>query len=270
MKIIKPYLWVLVFLCTFMSITSTLAAPKAKLIPFWDKIELNSELTADHSKWNDLLQRYVDYNHPSGVNRFDYQNVTDADKELLNQYLSHMQSVDPREFNFPNQKAYWLNLYNALAVSIVIALKPQGTIRGINGIWTEEWVEVASQKVSLNDIHHGILRPIFSDPRIHFGLTPATLGSGDLLPIAFTGENVNALLEKNTKKFFNKTNKGYYIDGNKLVVSSILKWYKSDFGRSQEHIKAFIARYVSNKKAAQIERTTKMSYKYDWSMNELD
>ena len=270
MRVIKPYICLLGFLCAFMGITSALAAPKAVLIPFWDQISLNSELTADHSKWNDLLQRYVDYNHPSGVNRFDYENVTDADKEILDQYLAHMQSVDPRQFNFPNQKAYWLNLYNALSVSIVIALKPEGTIRGVSGIWTKEWLQVASKKVSLNDIEHGILRPIFSDPRVHFGLTPATLGSGDLLPIAYTGENVNALLEQNTKKFFNKTNKGFYIEGEKLVVSSILKWYKSDFGRSKAHIKAFIARYVSNKKAAQIERTTKISYKYDWSMNKLE
>ena len=268
MKIVKSYLGILGCLCLFIiSVTSACAAPKSKLIPFWDQTALNSELTADHSKWNTLLERYVDYNHSSGVNRFNYQGVTEADKLILDQYVEHMQSVDPRQFNFLNQKAYWLNLYNATVVSVVIALNHDGPIRGISGIWTKKWVNVASRKVSLNDIEHGILRPIYSDPRIHFGLTPATIGSGDILPIAFTGDNVNALLEKNTRKFFNKTNKGFYIDGNKLVVSSVLKWYKSDFGGSNEHIKAFISRYVSDDKADQIERTNKISYKYDWSMN---
>jgi len=268
MKIFKPYFfWVLGFIYLFISIAPLSAAPKAKLISFWDKTDVNSELTADHSKWNTLLERRVDYNHLSGVNRFDYEGVTDADKELLNQYLAHMQSVDPRKFDFLNQKAYWLNLYNATAVSIVVALEPQGTIRGINGIWTKGWISVLSKKVSLNDIEHGVLRPMFDDPRVHFGLTPATLGSGDILPIAYTGDNVNQLLEKNTKKFFNKTKKGFYIDGNKLVVSSILKWYKSDFGGSDEHIKAYISRYVNDEKASKIDKTTRISYKYDWSMN---
>jgi len=221
MKIVKPSLLVLVFLSSFISIAQTSAAPKSKLIPFWDKIEITSE----------------------------------------------MQSMDPRQFNFPNQKAYWLNLYNAGAVSVVLNSDPEGTIRDVGGVWTKKRFEIASQKVSLNDIEHGVLRPIYSDPRIHFGLTPATLGSGDILPIAFTGANVNALLEKNTKKFFNKTKKGFYIEGEKLIISSILKWYKADFGGGDNHIKSFILRYVDDEKASQIERTTKMSYKYDWSMN---
>lgn len=243
------------------------AAPKAKMIEFWNDYEPDSGLKLNHSTWQSMLDKYLDDMHPSGVNRFNYDQVTDQDKQLLIQYLDFLQGMDPRQLNRPRKKAFWLNLYNATIVSMVLASKPEQSIKGIGSIWRKKRLVVARQKMSLDDIEHGVLRPLFNDPRIHFGLTPATIGSGDLPAEAFTGDNVEELLERNTQDFFVSGNKGAYIEGNRLVVSSIFKWYKSDFGGNDVNVKSFIKKYANEGLRASIDQSSKISYQYDWGLN---
>ena len=244
----------------------SIAAPKAKLIAFWNDSEPSSKLPVNHSKWQEILESYVVTDHPSGVNRFDYDRVSTSDHNKLKSYISDMESVDPRQLNLQNQKAFWLNLYNAKVVEMILESK-SGAVRDISGIWKKKILTVTHQKMSLNDIEHGVLRPIFNDPRIHFGITPATIGSGDILPVAFTGENVEQLLEENTKDFFSKSKERFAIRESSLVISSIFKWYKKDFGSSATNIKAFIKKYVDEDVQQQIDTVSKLSYDYDWSLN---
>lgn len=246
--------------------SSILAAPKAKMIGFWNDSEATSQLSIDNSKWQAILSKYVDDNHSSGVNRFNYAQVTESDKQLLIDYLNYMQQMDPRQLNPSNQKAFWLNLYNATVVSAILA-KDASSIKSLNNVWKKKRLEVTRQPMSLDDIEHGVIRPLYNDPRIHFAITPATIGSGDILATPYTGDNVEQLLEENTKRFFNNSNKGVYIEGNKLVVSSIFKWYKSDFGGSNDGIKVFIKRYVDEDMKLKIDQIKKISYQYNWELN---
>jgi len=243
------------------------AAPKAKLIEFWNDYEATSQLKLNHANWQSLLDRYLDAQHESGVSRFNYESVTEEDKKMLDDYLAYLQGMDPRQLNRPRSKAFWLNLYNATAVSMVLTSEPEDSIRDIGSVWRKKRLSVARQRMSLDDIEHGVLRPMFQDPRIHFGLTPATIGSGDLASEAYTGENVEELLERNTKKFFNSSNKGAYVDGNSLVISSIFKWYKVDFGNNKNEIKLFIKKYFDDATRIQIDNTTKIQYQYNWGLN---
>jgi len=257
-------------LCCFVawsiSMTSH-AAPKSKMIEFWNDYEPSSGLKLDHSKWQFMLDRYLDTQHSSGVSRFKYDQVTDADRKVLDEYLTYLQSMDPRQLNFPRKKAFWLNLYNAGVVSMVLNSEPEESIRDIGNVWRKKSFTVSWQKVSLDDIEHGILRPLYNDPRIHFGLTPATIGSGDLPAKAYTGDNVEELLERNTLDFFTGSNKGFYIDGKKLVVSRIFRWYKSDFGRNSDDIKSFIKKYLDAETQAKVDQTSGLSYQYNWELN---
>jgi len=85
--------------------TSIDAAPKAKLIEFWDDSEENSLFDVDHSPWDDILSKYVTH-HDSGVNRFAYEKVTAEDKAKLQRYLEEAQLMDPRQLTRARQKAY--------------------------------------------------------------------------------------------------------------------------------------------------------------------
>ena len=244
-----------------------IAAPKAKLIEFWNDSEEQSALLMDNSKWSSILKKYVVLNHPSGVNRFNYQAVTEPDKQALNEYIEYMQQMDPRQLNKARQKAYWLNLFNAAIVQEVLEFEPEDSIREVGrGLWRSNRFYIAMQKTSLDNIEHGILRPIFNDPRIHFLLAAGTIGSASIPPEPFTDENLDEMLDKATRDFLNHQ-RGVSVNGGSIVLSSIFKWYQSDFGGNYESVKRFIIPYVSDEVARALSASGRAKYDYEWGLN---
>ena len=185
------------------------AAPKAELQPYWDRSDAANPAAIDHSPWQGLLDGYLDTRHPSGVHRFAYGAVRSADRAVLRAYLATLQALDPRRYPRPEQEAYWINLYNALTVDLVLAHYPVKSIREIGGGW---WVrgpwddaiaKVAGRALSLNDIEHGVLRPIWRDPRIHYAVNCASIGCPNLAGRAYTRENLEGLLEEGARAYVN-------------------------------------------------------------------
>ena len=75
-------LWM--FICTA---TSAYGAPAANLWSRWQNHEQHSPEIVDHIDWDLILQRYVDANHPSGINRFKYSSISPKDLQALKNYL---------------------------------------------------------------------------------------------------------------------------------------------------------------------------------------
>jgi hypothetical protein len=93
-----------------------------------------------------------------------------SDKRTLEEYLGRLQSTPISDFN--QRESYWINLYNALTVKVILDHYPVKSIRSIKpnflslGPWDVKLVTVESQRLSLNDIERRILRPIWKDPRL--------------------------------------------------------------------------------------------------------
>ncbi len=129
----------------------------------------------------------------------------------MKNYLQSLQGISISGYNRKEQQAYWINLYNALTVDLIISRFPVASIRDINispgllarGPWGAKLFTVEGEKLSLDDIEHRILRPIWKDERIHYGVNCASLGCPNLQPAAYTGENTEALLDKGAKEFIN-------------------------------------------------------------------
>lgn len=264
----KPIVACIAFiLSSFLIQTTVSAAPKAKKIAFWNDSEELSELSVDNSKWGSLLKKFVITNHSSGVNRIDYAAFTEADRAELGQYIDYMQQLDPRQLTKARQKAYWLNLFNAALVQEVLESEPEDSIREVGrGLWRSNRLYITMQKTSLDDIEHGILRPIFGDPRVHFSLVAGTVGSARILAEPFTGENVEDLLESNTREFLNHE-RGVLINDQGVVLSSIFKWYVDDFGGDFAGVKQFITPYVSDRVANTLSNSRRARYDYSWALN---
>ncbi len=261
------FVFIMLVLAFFLFQTSANAAPKAKEIKFWNDSEKLSQLAFDDSKWVSILETYVIKNHPSGVNRFDYQAVTDADKVKLNEFIDYMQQLDPRQLNKAWQKAYWLNLFNAALIQEVLESEPESSMREMGrGLWRSNRLYISMQKISLDDIEHGILRPIFNDPRVHFSLAAGTVGSASIPDVSFNGRNVEDLLESNTREFLNH-DRGVMLSDRGVVLSSIFKWYVDDFGGDYESVKQFIIPYLSDSMARALSASNRARYNYDWSLN---
>lgn len=256
-----------------MMASNTYAQAFGELIPFWDDYEETSSLEVDHSAWQELLTQYVDDQHPSGINRFDYEGVSGEDLNKLEEYLAYMQSVEPRQLNKAEQMAYWINLYNAATVNVVLDnIDDLTSIRQIRsslfsaGPWQLELLNVVQQSLSLDNIEHGILRPIWRDKRIHYAVNCASLGCPNLLKTAYTAENTEQLLEQAAADFINNK-RGVDVSDGDLVLSSIYDWYAVDFGNSFEELIEHISEYADEELAFRLSTFSGADYDYDWSLN---
>ncbi|MDE1230204.1 DUF547 domain-containing protein [Vibrio aestuarianus] len=256
----------LLALCLTISSTNVLSAPKSKLWDYWNHSNEESTQTISHQVWQTTLDSYlIKDNHN---NLFDYKNVNSKDKTRLEQYISQLSKLDPREYTKAEQYAYWVNLYNALTVNLVVDNYPISSITKLGGLfsfgpWEQKIITINQKELTLNDIEHRILRPIWKDPRTHYAINCASLGCPNLQEQAFTAKNTQPLLEKSATEFIN-SKKGVKLTNDKLVLSSIYDWFSEDFGTKQQLFQ-HLARY--DKTLKDTERD--VSYQYDWKLNDV-
>ena len=253
------------------------AAQAPELIPFWNASDETNAATVDHGAWQALLTAYVVV-HPSGVNRFDYGGLKARPDDLasLNGYLEALQAIDPRAYNRAEQKAYWINFYNALTVKVVTDAYPVDSIREIHegwipntGPWGDVHARVAGQELTLDHIEHGILRPIWRDPRIHYAVNCASIGCPNLATDAYTAENMESLLEAGARDYVNHPRGVDFVDDDYVVLSSIYDWWVLDFGDSEEGVFAHLVAYAEPELAARLgDFDGAIDYEYDWDLNQ--
>ena len=142
-------------------------------------------------------------------------------------------------------------------------------VRGINLVLGDEGTtRVAGYKLTLNDIEHRILRPLWKDKRIHYVVNCASKGCPDLAGEAYTGANVEDMKEAATKRFINQEKGVVFIDG-KLWLSRIYEWYSDDFG-SNEALLRHIKQYTTPQMVRKMESYKGvLSYQYNWSLNQV-
>jgi hypothetical protein len=252
------------------------AAPKADLWPRWQTHDPASAITVDHAAWDRFLSRYLVPNHPSGINRVRYDEVTAQDKRGLESYIDELQAVDVSGLNRDEQGAYWINLYNAVTVKVILDHFPVSSITKIDlssglfsrGPWEAKLLKIEGEEVSLNDMEHRVLRPIWKDPRIHYAVNCASIGCPNLQDRAYTAANLEVLLEKGAREYINHP-RGVSFQRNRLVLSSIYDWFQEDFGGSEEGVLRHLDRYAAPELAGKLKNYSgRIGYEYDWSLNE--
>ena len=253
--------------------SQAVAAPSATLIPFWDTHDENSQKSIDHSGWQAILDKYVDSNHKSGVNRVDYAKIVKEGKASLATYINAMTALNPADYSRVEQKAYWINLYNALTVDLIVKNYPVSTITDLGesffkfGPWDDTVTKLQGKELTLNNIEHGILRPIYKDSRIHYAVNCASFGCPNLSEVAFTANNTDEQLNKAAHDYVNHS-RGVTFDDDQLIVSSIYHWYKVDFGSTDSRLLSHLVSFAEPALAKRLQ-----AYKgdidntYDWSLN---
>jgi hypothetical protein len=259
----------------FVAASLAAAAPKADLWPRWERHDPRSTVTADHAAWDEFLGKYLVADDPSGINLARYGSVTPEDRQALRSYLDSLEAVRVSEMNRDEQRAYWINLYNALTVLLILEHYPVKSIRDIkispgffsSGPWDKKLLVIEGEKVSLNDIEHRILRPIWKDNRLHYAVNCASLGCPNLQPAAYGSANTERLLEEGAREYVNHP-RGVRFDGKKLVLSSIYGWFKEDFGGSEKGILEHLLAYADDQLTERLrDYRGRIKNEYDWSLN---
>jgi len=250
------------------------AGPEAELWEHWQTHDPASTQTVDHMPWTDILKNHV-VQQPDGTYLFDYTTIAFSDRKPLKAYLKTLKKTPVSTLNRAEQFAYWVNLYNALTIKVIVDHYPIESIRDIDispgiftdGPWGKKLVVIEGEAVSLDDIEHRILRPIWRDPRIHYAVNCASIGCPDLFPEAVTPAKAEAYLDRGARAYINHP-RGARVDDGRLTVSSIYDWFQEDFGDSDEGVIAHLKQYANKDLLAALEGITSISSDhYDWALN---
>lgn len=213
-----------------------------------------------------LLARFV---HDGVV---DYAGLKGSETQL-DAYLDVLAQTDADALSRDAQFAFYINAYNAWTLKLILEHYPG--IRSIKDAgsffrspWKRDFVRLRAGTVSLDDIEHGILRPRFHDPRVHFAVNCASKSCPPLAGLPYRGATLDAMLDAVTRAFLNNPANTFFKDG-RLHVTRIFDWYGEDFG-GPAGVWAFVRRFAAPPLAAQMDAATDRTLvytPYDWSLN---
>ena len=238
----------------------------------------SSSQPVDHSVLDRLLKTYVKPGS-DGMNRVDYAAVKRGGHGELKFYIARLETINPRALDRAEQFALLANLYNAKTIDIVLEHYPIKSIKDISlggglfaafagGPWKAKVTRLGGVELSLDDIEHGILRPVFKDPRVHYAVNCASIGCPNIGTEAFTGAKLNQQLDAAARAYINHP-RGVRIQGATAAVSSIYTWFKADFGGDDRAVLAHLLKYASPALAEKLRSVSSISYQtYDWSLND--
>ena len=248
------------------------AAPKADLWDFWNVSDESSTQSVDHGRWQAFLDDYLRISS-DGINRLAYRSVSASDRAKLGEYLDSLSSLDPRDYNRAEQLAYWINLYNALTVEVVLRHPKKGSIlrmgKGLFSIgpWDDPLLTIAGEPLTLNDIEHRVLRPIWQDRRIHYAVNCASIGCPNLATTAYTASNVETLLDAGEAAYINHPRGVRFDDRGRLQLSELYKWYAGDFAADEPALVRYLAEHHTTMGSELVAYTGRIRYDYDWALN---
>jgi hypothetical protein len=234
--------------------------------------------TIDHSAWDRLLEAYVKPG-PDGLNRVDYAALKAEGLPALRDYIGALEQADPKKLDRNEQFALLANLYNAKTMEIVASRYPVKSIKDISlggglvaavtgGPWKAKVVKLQGVELSLDDIEHGILRPVFKDPRVHYAVNCASIGCPNLRTEAFTGAGLNQQLERAAKDYVNSP-RGVRFESGEPIVSSIYVWFIDDFGGDDRGVLDHLRKYAAPDLTQRLAGATALGGDdYDWNLND--
>ena len=212
-----------------------------------------------HDSFNGLLQKYV--NSAGRVNYSGFKN----DKAKLVEYLEHLGETPPQsDWSKNKEMAFWINLYNAFTIKLILDKYPVKSIMDLNGgkVWDVQKINIGGKNYTLGQIEADKLLKRFKEPRVHFAVNCAAASCPPLLNKAWTESNIQRYYEKQAKVFVNNSNYNT-LSAKSVQLSQIFNWYAGDFGGASNVLK-----YVQKYSETTIKDKAKVSYReYDWSLN---
>ena len=235
-----------------------------------------TEPAFDHGPWTEILEARVQ------GDRFDYAGLK-RDRAGLDAYLAQLEAVRPEELRTwtqDEQKAYFINAYNAYVVSLVVDNYPIKSINDLTTkkveVWNKPFIPLGPHfksgrdTLSLNELEHELLRKRYPDARIHVAVNCASEGCPPLRAAAFTGEELDEQLDEQARRFVADSARMKLNQRKKrLEVSKIFEWFAEDFERDAGSVQAWIQRYAPGEASERkwIAKAKLKYQEYSWKLN---
>ena len=219
----------------------------------------------DNSLYAGLLKKYV----KDGV--VNYQGFKN-EESVLDKYLKVLKEVDSKILSRNEQFAFYINAYNSWTIKLILGGYPDvKSIKELGSLFKSPWKKkicrIDGKIMTLDDIEHDVLRPVFKDPRVHFAINCAAKSCPPLRSEPYLGGALDQQLDDMTGAFINDL-KNNRLENHTLYVSSIFKWFAKDFNKD---ITGFFLKYAKRGLKEQLEANNEMIkvkyLDYNWSLN---
>jgi len=246
--------------------------------------------TGRDAPFDKLLDTYV------RDGRVSYRGLQ-TDRATLDRYVRSLDMPASELAALPRaeQKAFWLNAYNALVLQTVVAnypirgsstLYPRNSIRQIPGAFERLPHRVAGATLTLDAIEQRMLKE-FGDARIVLALGRAALGSGRLRSEAYQADRVEDQLQEALKECVARLAcVALDRDAKTVTVTPMIGWRTEAFEQAfipaagaawpaRSPIERAVAAMLlpvlfPTEQAFLKEDTFRLAYgEFDWSLNEL-
>jgi len=220
----------------------------------------SANLTKFTEGTNQLLENYV----KDGL--VDYQALA-KDPSSVKTLYHQIGGMSLAEASDAEKKAFYINAYNIITIYQIIQNYPVKSPMDINGFFDNKKHQVAGESLTLNQLEKERLLKNHFDARVHFVLVCAALSCPPLADFAYQAEQLDEQIEEKTLQALNnpkfiRVNKSQ----NKVLISKIFDWYKSDFTKNGQTVTEFLNQYRQNPIPSSYQLTY---YDYDWSLNDL-
>ncbi len=228
----------------------------------------------DFSGWDGLLKRHVRPTTIAGVRLagVDYPGV--KKDPAYSKLIGDLKSFSPATLKTPKQKrAFWINVYNIMAVKMVVDHYPVDSIKDAGDLFGSVWKKtvgvVGGKEVTLHEIEHEILRKM-GDPRIHAAIVCASVSCPDLRTEAYRVDRLDPQLDDQLRRFLENKGKGLQTNhkNGRILLSKIFDWFEDDF-EPQGGVLPFLTRYAPEPDRPLLKNgDAEVSYlDYNWDLN---
>ena len=244
-----------------------------------------SGLDTRYEAWDTLLRRHVRWLPGDKQSRVDYRGLQ-TERGALKAVLTEWSALSATQFaalSRAEQMVFLINAYNGFTLELVLgkypdlkSIKDLGSF--VQSAWKRKFFSLLGEERHLDWIEHEQLRPRYAEPRVHTALNCASLGCPALRPEAFTAAKLEAQLEDGMARFVGDSTRNR-MQGGKLQVSSIFKWFHEDFEKGNagfKRVEDVFARYADQISTDPTERASlkasivPITYlEYDWALNDL-
>ena len=193
----------------------------------------------DHQPWSNILLKI---RKPNG--RIDFAAVRENEVNLQT-YLGALRAACPRSTphrfrDRDSRLAYYLNAYNAIALSILsnhCPMKTPSELYWADGVYWRLGVMLGELRTTLTTLESERLEPlILRDPRVRFAVFRGTVDAPLLQTKAFEPETLDDQLDELTASAL-KLSEFVRRTENEVRLNALFFWHKQEFGDFQTWFK---------------------------------
>ena len=180
----------------------------------------------NHAPWDALLKKHV--NDHGLVDYAGWRNSPD-DVKALERYITAFAPKSEVAAEGADEIASLINAYNAMTIRLILENYPTESIRETKDAWKGVRWTIGGKTVSLDEIEHSTLRPLFGW-KVHATIVCAARSCPPLQREAFTCLNLEALTAQAYVAWLGRADLNTFDAASRtLRVSPIFKWFSEDF-----------------------------------------